>query len=112
MASETSNHAWSKGLDVGKSIGKVNPLQARLWPRGWVELQLFYPSMTTAPEGDEWSAARPGRTLRPGKPRYPLYRRLVGLQGRYGRAENLAPPEFDPWTLQPLVAILTELPGP
>ena len=26
----------------------------------------------------EWSAARPGRTLRPGKTRYPFYRRLGG----------------------------------
>ena len=33
--------------------------------------------MTTALEGGEWSAARPGRTLPPGKTWYPLYRRLV-----------------------------------
>jgi hypothetical protein len=33
-----------------------------------------------------------GRTLPPGKTRYPLYRRLGGPQGRSGRAENLAPP--------------------
>ena len=39
----------------------------------------------------EWSAARPGRTLPPGKTRYPLYSRLGGPQGRSGRAENLAP---------------------
>ena len=37
----------------------------------------------------EWSAARPGRTLPPGKTRYPLYRRLGGPQGRSGREENL-----------------------
>jgi len=37
----------------------------------------------------ECSAAHPGRTLPPGKTRYPLYRRLGGPQGRYGRAENL-----------------------
>jgi len=35
------------------------------------------------------SAARPGRTLHPGKTRYPIYRRLGGPQGRSGRAENL-----------------------
>jgi len=40
----------------------------------------------------EWSAARPGRTLPPGKTRYPLYRRLCEPHGRSGRAENLAPP--------------------
>ena len=37
-----------------------------MWPRGWVELQL-YSSMTAAVEGVEWSAASPGRTLPPGK---------------------------------------------
>ena len=34
--------------------------------------------MTTTLEGVEWSAARPGRTLPPGKAWYPLYRRLGG----------------------------------
>ena len=42
----------------------------------------------------EWSAARPGRTLPPGKTRYPFYRRLSGPQGRSGRAENLVPTEI------------------
>ena len=37
-----------------------------MWPRRWVELQ-NYSSMTAALEGGEWSAARPGRTLPPGK---------------------------------------------
>ena len=52
--------------------------------------------MTAALEGGEWSAARSGRTLPPGKSQYPLYRRLGGPQGRSGQAENLAPPGFDP----------------
>ena len=56
----------------------------------------------------EWSAARPGRTLRPGKTRYPLYRRLGGPQDRSGRAENLAPPGFDPRTVQPAVSRYTD----
>jgi len=47
--------------------------------------------MTAALEGGEWSAARLGRTLPPGKTRYPLYKSLVGPQGRSGRAENLVP---------------------
>ena len=39
--------------------------------------------MTAALEGGEWSAARPGRTLPPGKTRYPFYRRLgVGWGNR------------------------------
>ena len=47
--------------------------------------------MTAALKGGEWSAARPGRTLSPGKTRYPFYRRLGGPQGRFGRAEYLVP---------------------
>ena len=47
----------------------------------------------------EWSATRPGCTLPPGKTRYSLYRRLGGPQVRLGRAENLAPPGFDPRTV-------------
>jgi len=47
--------------------------------------------MTAALKGGEWSAARPGRTLPPGKTRCPLYRRLGGPQGRSGRAENSHP---------------------
>jgi len=47
--------------------------------------------MTAALEVGEWSAERPGRTLPPGKARYPFYRRLDGAQGRSGRVENLVP---------------------
>ena len=36
--------------------------------------------------------------------RYPFYRKLGGSQGLSGRAENLAPPGFDPRTVQPLVS--------
>ena len=92
-------------------IGKVFPLQVRLWPRGWVEVQL-YSSMTAALDGGEWSAARLGRTLLLGKTRYPLYRRLGGSQGRSGRAENLAPPRFDPRTFQPVAQSLYRLSYP
>ena len=70
--------------------------------------------MTAALEGGKWSAARPGRTLPPGKTRYPFYRRLGGYQGRSGRAENLVLTEIRSRTIQPgsSVAIPTELPGP
>jgi len=47
--------------------------------------------MTAALEGGEWSAARPGRTLPPGKICFPFYGRLCGPQGRSGREENLVP---------------------
>ena len=70
--------------------------------------------MTEALEVGEWSAARPGRTLPAEKTRYPLYRRLGGLQGRSREAENLAPHRDSiPGPSSPQsVAILTELPDP
>ena len=68
--------------------------------------------MTAALEGGEWSAARPGRNLPPGKTRYPLYRRLGGPQGRSGRAENLYPSGFDPRTVQPVAQLLYQLSYP
>jgi hypothetical protein len=37
---------------------------------------------------------------RPGKTRYPLFRRLDGPQGRSGRVQKISPPlRFDPRTL-------------
>jgi len=52
----------------------------------------------------KWSAARPGRTLPPGKTRYPFYRRLGGPQGRSGRVENLVPTGIRSRTVQPVVS--------
>jgi len=65
-------------------------------------------TMTAALEGGEWSAARPGRTLPPGKTRYPFYRRLDGPQGRSGRAENLVPTGIRSRTVQPVVSRNTD----
>jgi len=66
--------------------------------------------MTAAQEVGEWSAARPGRTLPPGKTRYPFYRRLGEPQVRF---ERDSPPGFDPGPSSPYsFAIPTELPGP
>ena len=59
--------------------------------------------MTAALEVGEWSAARPGRALPPGKTRYPFYRRLGGPQGRSGQAENLVPTGIRSRTVQPVV---------
>ena len=64
--------------------------------------------MTAAPEGDEWSAVRPGRTLHPGKTRYPFYRRLGGPQGRSGRAESLVLTRIRSRTVQPVVSRSTD----
>ena len=44
--------------------------------------------MTAALEGGEWSAARPGRTLPPGKTRYPFYTSLGGSQGGKSRPKK------------------------
>ena len=68
--------------------------------------------MTAAVEGGEWSAARPGHTLPPGKTRYPFYRRLGGPQGRSGRAENLAPTGIRFRTVQPVAQSLYRLSYP
>ena len=62
--------------------------------------------MTAALEVGEWSAAHPGRTLSPGKTRYPLYRRLGGPQGRSGRAENLVPTGIRSQTVHPVTQSL------
>jgi len=64
--------------------------------------------MTVALEGGEWSAARPGRTLPPGKTRYQFYRRLGGPQSRSGRAENLVPIGIRFRTVQPAVSRYTD----
>ena len=55
---------WSKRVNKGKVI----PLQAWCGPES---------EQTAALEGGEWSAAHPGRTLPPGKTRYPFYRKYI-----------------------------------
>ena len=53
----------------------------------------------------EGLASGPGRSLPPGKTRYPFYRRLGGPQGRYGQVRKISPPPgFDPRTVQPIVS--------
>jgi len=64
--------------------------------------------MTAALEGGEWSAARPGRTLPPGKTRYPFYSTFGGPQGRSGLAENLVPTGIRTRTVQPVVSHYTD----
>ena len=64
--------------------------------------------MAAAQEGGKWSAARPGRTLPPGKTRYPLHRRLGGPQGRSARAENLVPTGIRSRTIQFLICRYTD----
>ena len=71
--------------------------------------------MPAALEGDEWSAARPGRTLPPGKTRYPFLQEAEWAPGPvWTGAENLVPTGIRSRTVQPRssLAIPTELPGP
>ena len=60
----------------------------------------------------EGSASHPGRYLPPGKSRYPMYRWLVGPQGRSGQVRKISPPPgFDPRTVQRVashIAVVTE----
>ena len=73
-----------------------------------VEVQLCS-FLTTALEGGEGSASRPGRSLPPGKTRYPLYRRLGGPLGRSGKVRKISPPPaFDPRTVYPVASRYTD----
>ena len=66
--------------------------------------------VTAALEGGEWSAARPGRTLPPGRTRYPFYRRLGEPQGRSGQGRKISsPPGFDPGPSSPVAQSLYRL---
>ena len=67
---------------------------------------LFHDHGTKRGEG---SASRPGRSLHPGKTRYPLYRRLGGPQGRSGEVRKISSaPGFDPRTVQPVASLCTD----
>jgi len=49
---------------------------------------------------DHGTRRRPGRSLPPGKTRYPLYRRLGGPHGRSGQVRKISPPlGFGPRTV-------------
>jgi len=89
---------------------KVKVKYSRFWPgvsqrvaRG---ITLLFHDRDT--KGDEWSAARPGRTLPAEKTLYPFYRKLVGPQGRSGRAKKLVLPGIPSLTLQPVISHYTD----
>ena len=68
--------------------------------------------MTTALEGGEWSATRPGRTLPPGKDPVPIVHETGYAPGPVRTGENLAPPGFDPRTVQLIAKSLYRLSYP
>ena len=65
--------------------------------------------MAMALEGNVGSASRPGRSLPPGKTRYPLYKKLGGTQGQSGQVRKISPPPgFDPRTVQHVASRYTD----
>jgi hypothetical protein len=67
---------------------------------------LFHEHGTRRGEG---SASRPGRSLPPGKTRYPLCRKLGGPQGRSGQVRKISPPPgFDSRTVNPVASRYTD----
>ena len=58
---------------------------------------------------EEGSVSRLGRSLPPGKARYPLYRSLGGPQGRSGQVRRTSPPPgLNPSTVQPVASRYTD----
>jgi len=54
-------------------------------------------------------SVKPRPLFTPGKTRYPLYRKLVGPQGRSGQVRKISPPPgFDPRTVQPVASRYTD----
>ena len=65
--------------------------------------------LTSALEGGEGSTSHPGCNLSPAKTRDPLYRRLVGPQGRSGQVQKISPQSgFDPPIVQPVGSRYTD----
>ena len=76
----------------------------RMGSRG---IALFF--LTTAVEGTDGSASRPGQTLPPGKTQYPLYRKLGEPDGPTGQVRKISsPPGFDPRTVHPVASRYTD----
>jgi hypothetical protein len=96
------NHPSGGKSNHGTVKGKVTRYRLGVVQRVGRGLALLFHDYDTRRGG--WSPARPGRTLPPGKTRYPLYRRLGGSQGRSGQVRKISPPPgFDLWTVQPVV---------
>jgi hypothetical protein len=77
---------------------------AHRWSRG-----IALPFRDHGTRRGEGSASRPGRSLPPGKTRYPLCRRMGGPQSQSGQMRKiLPPPAFDPRTVQPVASRYTD----
>jgi hypothetical protein len=88
-------------------IGTVCLIAGHEGPEGGVGVYL-YSFVTSALEGDGWSAPRPGR-FTPGKDPVLIVQGVGGPQGRSGRVRKISPPpEFDPRTHQPVASCYTD----
>ena len=101
---------------VSKGKGKVHPYRGeqalrlctgRTAHRGSRGIALIF--LDNGTRMGEWSASRPGRSLLPGKSRYPLHRRLGGPQGGSGQVRKISSsPGFDSRTVQPVASRYTD----
>ena len=104
---------WKQIASVKHVSRQVSPFHRPRRRLGRVEVQL-YSILDLCTRRGEGSASRLGSILPPGKTRYPLYRRLVGPQGRSGQVRKISPHRHSiPGPFSPqVVAIPTTLPGP
>ena len=66
-------------------------------------------SLTSALDGDGWSTPCPSRFIPRKETRYPLNRRLGGLQGQSGQVQKTSSPTgFDLQTFQPVTSHYTD----
>jgi hypothetical protein len=98
------------GLNNNTECGKVEvlPITDHEGPEGE---QMYSSTLSSTSKLDAvgWSTPRPDRFTPQGKTRYPLYRNLVGPQGRFGRVRKISPPPgFDPRTSQPVASRYTD----
>ena len=93
---------------MNKGKGKVHPRTGHEDPEGEQMYSSTLPSASTL-DGGRLSTPRPGRFFPRGKTRYPLYRRLGGPQGRYGRVRKISPlPGFDQRIVQLVASRYTD----
>ena len=90
-------------LCTGRTARSSRGIREQRYSRG-----IALPFHDLGTRGGEGLASRTGRSLPPGKTRYPLYRRLGGPQGRSGQVRKISLPSvFDPRTVQPVASRYT-----
>jgi hypothetical protein len=111
---EWINHGEFRFLfSKGKGKDKVHPITGHEGPEGEKRYSSTL-SLTTALDGVGGQRHAP-TVLSPGKIRYPLYRRLGGLQSRSGRVRKISPlPGFNHRTVQAVASRYTDctIPAP